>query len=264
MTTNLLAHRVDRVLMIQAPPEIVFGFFTDNERWAAWWGAGSTIDPTPGGEVRILMPGGVEVRGEVLEIAAPVRLVFTYGFTSGTPIPVGASRVQIELEESNGATRLQLFHDFDEPAVRDEHVQGWRYQMSLFSNLVANRLHAGAAQTVDQWFAAWSEPDGATREAALDRIAASNVQFSDQFSAVAGLDDLKPHLAAVHTFMPGMRIMRDGEVRHCQGRVLADWVARGADGNERARGTNVFALFGDGRVASVVGFWNRPAAGTRG
>jgi len=264
MTTNLLAHRVDRVVVIQAPPDVVFGFFTDSERWAAWWGTGSSIDPTPGGQVRIVMPGGVEVQGEVLEIAAPSRLVFTYGFASGKPIPVGGSRVTIDLEESGGATRLQLSHEFDEPAVRDEYVQGWRYQLSIFGNLVTNRLHAGAADTVDQWFAAWSEPDGSTREGTLDRIAAANVQFSDQFSVIDGLDDLKPHLAAVHKFMPGMRIARDGDVRHCQGRVLADWVARGADGSERARGTNVFALYADGRVASVVGFWNRPAAGARG
>jgi uncharacterized protein YndB with AHSA1/START domain len=87
MTTNLLAHRVDRVVVIQAPPDVVFGFFTDSERWAAWWGTGSSIDPTPGGQVRIVMPGGVEVQGEVLEIAAPARLVFTYGFASGKPIP---------------------------------------------------------------------------------------------------------------------------------------------------------------------------------
>ena len=39
--------------------------------------------------------------------------------------------------------------------------------------------------------------------------------------------------------MPGMRLERDGDVRHCQGTVLADWVARGADGQERGRGTNV-------------------------
>ena len=24
-------------------------YFTDNTRWAAWWGPGSTIDPRPGG-----------------------------------------------------------------------------------------------------------------------------------------------------------------------------------------------------------------------
>ena len=34
---------------IEADRETVFRYFTDSGRWAAWWGAGSTIDPRPGG-----------------------------------------------------------------------------------------------------------------------------------------------------------------------------------------------------------------------
>ena len=62
------------------------------------------------------------------------------------------------------------------------------------------------------------------------------MRFRDRFSLIDGMDDLRPHLAAVHRFMPGMRLERDGDVRHCQGTVLADWIARGADGQERGRG----------------------------
>ena len=40
--------RLDRTVVIRARPETVFGFFTDSGRWAAWWGAGSTIDPQAG------------------------------------------------------------------------------------------------------------------------------------------------------------------------------------------------------------------------
>ena len=58
--------------------------------------------------------------------------------------------------------------------------------------------------------------------------------------------------------MPGMRLAREGEVRHCQGTVLADWIARGADGQERGRGTNVFVLGAGARIDSVTGFWNPP------
>jgi hypothetical protein len=38
--------------------------------------------------------------------------------------------------------------------------------------------------------------------------------------------------------------------------VLADWVALAADGQERGRGTNLFALDADGRIAEVTGFWS--------
>jgi hypothetical protein len=55
--------------------------------------------------------------------------------------------------------------------------------------------------------------------------------------------------------MPGTRLRREGDVRQCQGTALADWVAVGDDGSSRARGTNVFEMAPDGRIAGVVGFW---------
>ena len=95
------------------------------------------------------------------------------------------------------------------------------------------------------------------REATLARIAAPEIRFRDRFSLIDGMSDLRPHLAAVHRFMPGMRITRDGDIRHCQAMVLADWVARSSDGQERGRGTNVFVL-APGRIDSVTGFWEPP------
>ena len=79
---------------------------------------------------------------------------------------------------------------------------------------------------------------------------------ADRFSAIDGLPDLIAHLAAVHQFMPGMRITRDGAVRQCQGMVLADWIAWTVEGQDRGRGTNVFTLTPDGRIEGVTGFWN--------
>lgn len=255
MTTPALPHTLTRVVTIPAPRDVVFGYFTDSAKWAAWWGAGSTIDARPGGAVSIRQ-GATQAVGDVLEIAEPERIVFTYGFASGTPIPPGGSRVTIQLEDVDGATRLRLTHEFAEAETREQFVQGWRYQLSVFGNVVADGRFGDAAATVDAWFAAWSNPDDATRDAALDRIAAPAVAFRDRFSLIDGLDDLRPHLAAVHRFMPGVRIARDGDVRHCQGTVLADWTASNVDGQPRGRGTNVFTFGPDGRIAAVTGLWN--------
>ena len=256
--TRAMPHRLNRSIVINASRETVFGYFTDSARWARWWGQGSTIDARPGGAIQICHPGGVQVAGEILEIDPPAHLVFTYGYVSGTPMPVGASIVTIRLEDDREGTRLNLSHVFADETVRDEMIQGWRFQLSLFGNLVANDVHAGAGTAVDGWFAAWSEPDTAKREALLVPLAAEDVRFRDRFSLINGLDDLRPHLAAVHKFMPGLRLEREGDIRHCQGTVLADWVARAADGAERGRGTNVFALDSRGRIESVIGFWNPP------
>jgi len=257
MTTPAnLPHRLDRTLLIHARRETVFRFFTDPARWASWWGEGSSIDPRPGGAVVIRYPGAVEARGEIIEITAPARLTFTYGYATGTPISPGASLVTIRLEETDAGTRVHLTHAFSDAAVRDQHVQGWRYQLALFSNAVSNEVSVDVGGAVDAWLEAWSDADRTRRDATLVRIAVPQVSFRDRFSSVEGIDDVSSHLDAAQQFMPGLRLERDGTVRQCQGVVLADWVARSTDGSERGRGTNVFVLNADGRIESVTGFWS--------
>lgn len=250
-----LPHRLDRTITIQAPRDVVFSFFTDSARWASWWGAGSTIEPRVGGRVYIRHPGNVEVGGEVLEIAPPQRLVFTYGYQSGTPFPAGGSRVTIRLETDGPATRLQLTHEFPDEASRDHHVQGWRYQLSLFGNAVLDVVHADAAAKIDAWLAVWSQPDEAARLATLGEIASPTVAFRDRYSLTDGIADLSEHVAATQRFMPGLHLQRRGAVRHCQGTVIADWAAVGPDGATRGQGSNVFIVGPDGRIASATGFW---------
>jgi uncharacterized protein YndB with AHSA1/START domain len=257
MTHAPLSQSLERSILIRARREVVFRFFTDTARWAAWWGAGSTIDPRPGGRIFIRYPEGTEVSGEVVEIAEPERIVFTYGYVSGTPIPPGSSLVTIALEREHAGTRVRLSHAFAEAPVRDEHVQGWRYQLSLFANAVADDAGRSVPEVVDRWFAAWSEPDAAKRNAALEETVSVDVSMRDRFSAIEGAADLREHLAAVHRFMPGMTLARDGAVRQCQGMAIADWVARNPAGDEKGRGTNVFTLTPEGKVEGVTGFWSR-------
>ncbi len=255
MTDAALPHALDRSILIHAPRATVFSFLTDSSRWATWWGAGSTIDPKVGGTVYIRHPNGIEAGGRILDIAAPERVVFSYGFNSGKPMALEASRVTMSFDEEAGSTRVRLHHEFAEAPVRDEHVQGWRFQFSLFANVVTALVHAGAAEKVDTWFGAWAEPDAARREAMLASVALPTVQFRDQFSCVDGFPELLPHIAAAQRFMPGMKLMREGDVRQCQGIVLANWTAVGPDGAARGKGTNVFQMAANGLIASATGLW---------
>ena len=252
-----LTHLLERTLVIEASQATVFRFFTDTARWAAWWGAGSTIDARPGGRMLIRYPNGVQVLGEVLEIVEPERIVFTYGYESGKPIPPGASRVTIRLEMVESGTRLHLTHAFAEADVRDQHRQGWRFQLSLFANLLANEVNADAPRLADAWFAAWSTRDDAERMRSLEAIAAPEIRFRDSYAHIDGLVELNDHIAASLRFMPGVRSERKGLVRHCQHTLLVEWVVRGPDGAERMSGVNVFVLDARRRIASVTGFWNQ-------
>ena len=251
-----LPYQLDRVITIGAPRETVFSFFTDNARWASWWGVGSTIDPTPGGRVYIVHPNRIEVSGEVVTVSPPESITFTYGYEGGGPIPPGGSLVTIRLEPHGDGTRLHLTHAFSDDAQRDHHVQGWRFQLSLFSNAVLNLVHASAVHAVDAWFSLWSDADAESRTRTLARVAAESVRFHDRFSALEGTEELAAHVAAAQRFMPGLVLKRRGDVRHCQGVVLCDWDAVGPDGSPRGAGTNVFQFGGDGRIVAATGFWS--------
>jgi len=255
-----LPYAVNREILIEADRETVFGFFTDSARWASWWGAGSTVEPRPGGALRVRHSNGFVSEGEVLQIDAPERFVFTFSLQSAQPVPAEESRVTIHLEQQTAGTLVRLTHEVADRVVADQLVQGWRFHFSLFANAVSNYVNAGAPDVVDAWFSLWTEADAAAREATLGRIAARKVRFRDRYSRLDGIDEVVAHTGASQKFMPGIRMERCGDVRHCQGTVLVEWVARAADGQVKMSGTNVFVLGPGLRIDSVTGVPSTPTS----
>ena len=255
MTDLPLPHALERSVVIRAQPTTVFRYFTDSGRFAAWWGAGSTIDPRPGGQVLIRYPNGVTVRGEVLEIVPTTRICFTYGYDANPLVPPGGSRVTITLHAHVEGTRLELRHEFSNPEARDQHRQGWGYQLAVFANVVSAEAHANAQELVDRFFAAWSERDADRRLEELEAVTTPGVVFRDSFGATASRAELSAHIAAAQQHLGGSRLERQGGIRQCQGTALADWTLRGADGSASGAGSNVFDLGPDGRITRIVGLW---------
>lgn len=252
---NDLPHSLNRSLVIRAPRDVVFRFFTDNERFARWWGVGSTIDGRVGGEMRIVYPNGVIARGQVTALEPGRRIVFTYGYEKAHPeLPPGSSLVTIELADDPNGTKLSMRHDLPEAKVRDHHVPGWRYHFAVFANVVANEQHAGAGAMADRWFAAWAETDAQRRSDGLAACVTDDVTMQDPWSCLAGRDELHAHIANTHLHMPGMRMRRDGDARQCQGSALVAWIAFDATDAPRGQGVNVFRFAPDGRIAAVTGF----------
>ena len=107
-----LDHVVERTVTIAARRETVFRYFTDSERFAAWWGAGSTIDPRM--QVREL---SVALR-QVVQIAGAVGtgadiLIFdepTAGLDAKEQEQLG--QVIASLHQQ-GKTIVMISHDMD-------------------------------------------------------------------------------------------------------------------------------------------------------
>lgn len=250
-----LPHSLTRSLLIHARRDTVFAFFVDSERFARWWGAGSTIDGRVGGEVRIVYPNRVVARGTITAFEPGRRIAFTYGYEGAHPeLPPGTSLVTIELGDEGDGTRLSMRHDLPDQKLRDHHVPGWRYHLAVFANVASDEQHRDATTTIDRWFAAWAETDGARRVEALAACTTEGITMQDPWSCLAGRDELSGHIANTHVHMPGIVMRREAAVRHCQGTVLADWKADDGSGKTLQRGTNVVRLAADGRIASVTGF----------
>jgi len=248
-------NEVLRRIVICARRETVFRYFTDPERFAAWWGAGSSIEPRPGGALQIVYPGGARASGQVQEIVAGERVRFTYGYDDpGKPIPPGGSTVEISFADAPGGTLVTLRHTVGSPELARSHEPGWRYQLALYARVASAEQHAGAEATVDRWFAAWAEGDAALRRAALETLAVADVGYRDDFACLTGLDDLDSHIAATHVHMPA-KLVRSGKVALTQGAALARWQAVKADGAVAASGTLFIDFAPDGRIARAAGFW---------
>jgi uncharacterized protein YndB with AHSA1/START domain len=84
---------VERTIAIDASPETVWQFLVDPEKTTAWWGMTASFDPRPGGAYRIEVIPGHTASGEFVELDAPRRLVYTFGWEAGEngagPVPPG-------------------------------------------------------------------------------------------------------------------------------------------------------------------------------
>ena len=123
---------VEREVQIAARPETVFEFFTDPEKQVLWMGRRAVLDPRPGGIYDVEISDRSHALGEFVEVEAPNRMVFTFGWKGQEAggegehaIPPGSTRVEVTLEPEAGGTLVRLRHlDLPEQA-REIHGQGW-------------------------------------------------------------------------------------------------------------------------------------------
>ena len=126
-------------LTIEAPPEIVYSFFTDPERFREWQGQEAWLDPRPGGMFRVRMTGvsNAIVSGEYVELVPFERIVYTWGWENAQivqgaiDVPPGSSRVEVTLTPSGEGTHLRLRHSgLPSDAAMSFHKFGWDHSLA--------------------------------------------------------------------------------------------------------------------------------------
>ena len=96
---------------IAAPPETVFAYFVDPDRYLMWQGIAAELDPRPGGVFRVTQnDSGYVARGRYLEVEPPTRVVFSWGWEGIDGLLPEASTVEVLLEADGQGTILRLRH----------------------------------------------------------------------------------------------------------------------------------------------------------
>ena len=127
-----MSTQVDRITVtrrIEAPPERVYGFFTDPALWSRWQGTSARVDAQPGGVLQIAMgPAGSGLaEGRFVELDPFERIVFTWGWSSSplSTLPPGSTVVTVHLRPDGDGTVVTLTHDSLPPDEREIHEAGW-------------------------------------------------------------------------------------------------------------------------------------------
>ncbi len=115
---------------VAAPPEKVFAYFTDAEKWMAWQGTEAQLELRPGGIWRVNVTGEGFASGRVVEVVENQRVVFTWGWEHGPPVAPGSTTVVIELYPDAEGTTIRLTHRDLPDDQRDIHRQGWEHYVA--------------------------------------------------------------------------------------------------------------------------------------
>ncbi len=130
----------------KARREIVWKAWTEPERFTKWFGshgwkcAGAVLDNRVGGERSMSLrdPDGQEVRvfGEYTEFTPEARIAFTWN-VDGPGRDVKGTLVTIDFIEHPEGTELQIQHaGLTDPAIRQEHSEGWMANLELVAEFV--------------------------------------------------------------------------------------------------------------------------------
>jgi uncharacterized protein YndB with AHSA1/START domain len=114
---------VARVL-IEAPPDVVFPYFTDPALATKWIAQSAELDPRPGGVFHIVVEGN-PARGVFVEVDPPRRVVFTWGIDGNEDLPPGTSTVEVDLVAEGDDTVVTLTHRDLPEDYKASHKSGW-------------------------------------------------------------------------------------------------------------------------------------------
>lgn len=117
---------------------------------------------------------------------------------------------------------------------------------------------------VDRYLAAWNETDPISRRALLTSSLTDDISFCDPLLQSTGRDPVDALIGQLQSQLPGGRLQRTGEIDAHHNVVRFSWEA-GFEGQDALiAGTDIAVIAEDGRVQSIIAFFDRVPAGMLG
>jgi hypothetical protein len=107
-------------------------------------------------------------------------------------------------------------------------------------------------EAIDDYVAAWNEPDSSRRDELLAAFAPDG-RYVDPTVDAEGREALAAHLTEFRDAQPGTTLERTGPIRRAGDWYLFDWAMK--SGGTTTPGIDVVRIDDDGRVAFVAGFF---------
>jgi uncharacterized protein YndB with AHSA1/START domain len=146
---------IERVIHIEASPEVVFDVVSSPEHLREWWPDEAEFPAVPGGRGRIGFAGDW-VQFTVVDAVPPKHFSFRWTHDEGSTAAVGNSYLVVfELEPAGAGTLLRMtetgFRErgWDEAKVAAEHadhVSGWDHFLPRLPGYAASVAAAAAAE----------------------------------------------------------------------------------------------------------------------
>jgi uncharacterized protein YndB with AHSA1/START domain len=142
-TTSSETTAIQREIAIAARPETVWEFLVDPDKAVRWMGRSAEMDPRPGGAHRVEVISGNVASGVFVELDPPRRLVYTWGWETGTAaadVPAGSTTIEIDLVPDGDGTMVHFVHrDLPSADSAARHAQGWEHYFERFVAVAEGR-----------------------------------------------------------------------------------------------------------------------------
>ena len=160
----MAADSVEREILIEASPEIVWGVITEPEQIGRWFSDEAVLEGRVGADgVLIWRPGGRGGSDREIDMSVPIRVVeaepfrrFSFRWShprDASPNAGNSALVEFTLTEEAHGTRLRVTESGIDAVTRDDegrarylesHEHGWEKHLGELLDYVASKTHESA------------------------------------------------------------------------------------------------------------------------